>query len=531
MIFWYNISAENALEIVMAKRKRNASDKLNTLFFGKDLRVTEGEPYTEIREFDFSSYYPEDKYIYNQKLPTENVFDIRDYGADMLCDDNSPFINAAINAASKTGGAVLVSGGDYLSGTIILKSDVTLFIDKDSSITARPDGKGFEEKKALIYAENESNITFTGGGKLKCNGHLFGLKPVADKNNISPSGYIDVIEMRQDYRSQLRFAHPSKYGNPIYINGCKNIAVDNFIIENSAYWSFKLSNCENLSIKNFVINNNRNVANADGIDIAGTSNVEINHCFISTADDGIVIKNAIWLGNNNAMSNIHISDCEIISRTNAIKVGTETTYDISNITISDCRLFMTDLYPGSVSGISLEACDGTALSNVSISNIEMDRCTCPVFIRVGNRNRASTVNAQSANAIEFGLKAKKGGELAEKLFDGKSRVSDIMITDVKATGVELPIIIAGYKQKGKVNRVKNITLKNITLEYANIPETIDKRFFIPEYAKEYPEGWRFRNLPAYALWIRHAKNISIENFKCHHPLKTWKKDIIKDDVI
>ncbi len=64
----------------------------------------------------------------------------------------------------------------------------------------------------------------------------------------------------------------------------------------------------------------------------------------------IVIKNASWLGNTGVMKNIKISDCEIISRTNAIKVGTETTYDISDIYINDCKLFMTDLYPGSVSG-------------------------------------------------------------------------------------------------------------------------------------------------------------------------------------
>ena len=102
------------------------------------------------------------------------------------------------------------------------------------------------------------------------------------------------------------------------------------------------------------------------------------------------------------MKNIKISDCEIISRTNAIKVGTETTYDISDIYINDCKLFMTDLYPGSVSGISLEACDGTVLSNVNIDNITMDRCTCPIFIRLANRNRAAEVNSQSANAIEFG---------------------------------------------------------------------------------------------------------------------------------
>lgn len=515
----------------MTKRRRNAADKLNTLLFGKDIRVTEGEPYTEVRAFDFSSYYPEDKYIYNQSKPAENVYDIRDYGADTGHKDNASFINNAIEAAHCTRGTVLIAGGDYFSGTVTLKSGVTFFIEKNSSITERPDGKGFEDKKALIFAENESDITLTGGGRLKCNGHLFGLRPVADKNNTTPAKYIDVIEMRRDYRSQLRFAHKSKYGGPVSIKNCSNITVDNFIIENSAYWTFKLSNCEQVDIRNFMIHNNRNVANADGIDIAGTSRVNISHCFISTADDGIVIKNAVWLGNHSAMNDIRITDCEIISRTNAIKVGTETTYDISDILIRDCRLFMVDLYPGSVSGISLEACDGTMLGNVRIRNIIMDRCTCPIFIRLGNRNRASEVNSQSANAIEFGAKAKKGGELSRKIFDGKSRIRDVIITDVKATGVELPIIIAGYKQKGKVKRVENITLENVITEYADIPETVDKRAFIPEYVKVYPECWRFRNLPAYALWIRHAENIKIEHFICNHKQKTWKKDIIKEDVI
>lgn len=515
----------------MAKKKRTVFDKLNTLMFGKDLRITSGEPYTEVREYDFSSYYPENDYIHDQDLPKNNFFDIRDYGADPAEVDNSAYIEKAIKDAEATAGTVVISGGDYYSGQINLRSGITLFIARGSSVTARPDGLGFEKDRALIYAENVHGITLTGGGKIKGNGNLFGRRPAADKNNTSPPEYIDVVEMRRDYRSQLRFAHPSKYGCPIYFESCKDIKAENFIIENSAYWSFKLSNCDDVSVKDFVINNNRNVANADGIDIAGSSNVVINHCFISTADDGIVMKNACWLGNRNSMSNITISGCEIISRTNAIKVGTETTYDISDIKISNCRLFMTDLYPGSVSGISLEACDGSALSNVMIENIEMSRCTCPLFIRLANRNRAFEVNEQNANAVEFGVKAEKGRQMSKKIFDGKSSISDIMIKNISAKGVELPIIIAGYKQRGRVKRVENITLQNIKLEYADIPETVDRRMFIPEYAGEYPECWRFRNLPAYAMWIRHAADIDVCDFECRHPAKTWKKDIIRIDVI
>lgn len=515
----------------MLKARRNVIDKLNTLLFGKDLRITVGEPYTEVREFDFSSYFPVENYIKEQEIPTENIFDIRNFGASIDNEDNAEFINAAIDKASKSEGTVLISGGDFVSTTVTLKSNVTLFIAKNSSIRANQNGKGYEKHRAIIYADGCDNITITGGGKIKGNGNLFGRRPAADKNNTKPAEYIDVIEMRKDYRSQLRFAHESKYGSPVYIVNCSNVNVSNFIIENSAYWTFKLSNCSNISITDFVINNNRNVANADGIDIAGSSNIDIKHCFISTADDGIVIKNAVWLGNRGSMSNITISDCEIISRTNAIKVGTETTYDISNIHINNCSLFMTDLYPGSVSGISLEACDGTVLSDITIDNIKMNRCTCPVFIRLGNRNRAAKVNAQSANAIEFGAKAHKGGESSKKQFDGKSEITDIKIKNVTADNVELPVIIAGYKQKGKTKRVKNVYLENIRLNYADIPETIDRRLFIPEYVKEYPECWRFRNLPAYALWMRHTENVRINNFICNHPRDSWKKDITKIDCI
>lgn len=514
----------------MVKKRRNAVDKLKTLLFGKDLRVTEGDVYSQVREYDFSSYYPEEKYITDQQLPKGKIFDVRDFGADVHKNNNADAINRAVDEASKVGGIVLVSGGDYISATIVLKSNVTLFIEKGCAICVNSAGEGYDKYSALIYAENAENIIFTGGGKIKGSGNFFGRKPVALQNNTTPPAYIDVIEMRKDYRAQLRFAHPNKFGGPIVLKNCKNIMVDNFIVENSAYWTFKLVNCDTVNIKNFIINNNRNVANADGIDIAGSSNIHICHSFISTADDGIVLKNALWLGNTGAMHNVEITDCEIISRTNAIKIGTETTYDISGISIRDCRLFMTDLYPGSVSGISIESCDGSVLSDVIIKNISMDRCTCPIFIRLGNRNRASLVNEQSANAIEFGKSPKDGGSAAKNVFDFKGAIKDIVIENVTATGVEIPIIVAGYRQKGRTKYVENIVLKNIDLTYADMPESIDRRIFIPEYAKEYPECWRFRNLPAYALWSRHTKNMTTENFTCRHPQRTWKKENVIIDA-
>lgn len=64
-----------------------------------------------------------------------------------------------------------------------------------------------------------------------------------------------------------------------------------------------------------------------------------------------------------------------------------------------------------------------------------------------------------------------------------SEVRDINISNITATRVELPVIIAGYKQFCITKRVKNVTLKNIFLDYYACEETVDKRRFIPEYAK------------------------------------------------
>lgn len=509
--------------------KRSNIDKLKTLLFGKDLRITEGDVFSETYEFDYSSYYPEDEYIKNQLAPQENVFDIRTYGANALYDNNARFIQRAIDEASKVNGTVLVSGGSYVTTTVFMKSNVTLFIERGSALESNKTGEGYNHL-GILHADNCDNITITGGGKVKGNGEYFGRKPLWDKNQTEHPEYIDVIQMRRDARAQLRFAHPNKYGGPVYFKECTNVKADNFIIENAAHWSFRIENCNNVDLKNFVINNNRHVANADGFDVAGTSNLSINHCFVSTADDGICLKNAIWLGNHKAMENIHISDCEVISCANSFKIGTETTYDVKNVLIENCKFMMTDIYPGTVSGIAIESADGAVVSSITARNIEMDRVTCPVFVRLCNRNRAAEVTAESANAVEFGKKKNKGGTVSKDTFNMLGEVKDIYIENIKATGVEIPCIVAGFTQNKTTKYVENVTFKNFDLAYAPYKEVYDKRAFIPEYSDVYPESWRFRNLPAYGIWARHVKGLKLLDFNCSTPRSTWKDEYIMEDV-
>ncbi|MBE6720170.1 MAG: hypothetical protein E7571_05910 [Ruminococcaceae bacterium] len=515
---------------IVMKDRRTYIDKLNTLLFGKDLRITKGEPFIEVYPFDFSSYYPEDEYIKEQRIPTDNVYDIRDFGAATDKNNNADCINAAIDAAAKTKGTVLVDGGDYITTTLFLKSDVTLFIAKGSAVCSNKTGEGYNHL-GIIHADSCSNITLTGGGKVKGNGEYFGRKPLLDSNMTEHPDVIDVIQMRRDCRAQIRFAHESKYGGPVYFKDCTNVTAHNFIIENAAHWSFRLDSCDGVKISDFIINNNRHVANADGFDISGSSNVDINHCFVSTADDGICIKNAIWLGSKGKMQNITVKNCEVISCANSVKIGTETTYDITGVRVEDCSFMMTDIYPGTVSGIAVESADGSKVTDVTVKNITMDRVTCPIFIRLCNRNRAAEVTAETANAVEFGKKREKARSAEKDTFDMLGEVRDIYIENVSCKNAEVPIILAGFKQKGKVKYVENITLKNINVSYAPYKEVYDRRSFIPEYSDVYPESWRFRNLPAYGIWARHVKGLKLLDYSCTPPRSTWKDEIITEDVI
>ncbi|MBQ5994882.1 MAG: hypothetical protein IJL63_03370 [Clostridia bacterium] len=513
------------------KAKRNAVDKLNTLLFGKDLRITEGDRYEEEREFDYTSYLPLEEYIRPQKPPRGKAYSVTDFGAkpDDPTFDNAEAINRCIDECSKNGGGIVaVSGGSFTSRTVYLKSNVTLFIEKDSSIIAHESGEGFSDM-ALIFAKDAENIEITGSGTINGNGHLFGRKPLYDKNITEPDDVIDVIEMRRRYRAQLRFAHPSKYGRLCVLENCKGIKIHNIIFKDSPSWTLRLTKCRNVEIYDTVINDNRHVCNTDGIDLMQTSSVKISHCFISCADDGIVLKNAIWEGCDGPMSDIHVSDCEVISCTNAFKIGTETTYPIKNVTVENSKFYMTDLYPGSVSGISLESADGSEVSDVVCRNIEMNRCTCPVFIRLCNRNRAAVVNSQSASAIEFAAKP-QGKGMDKKSFDMKGKLENILIENISAEGAELPVIIAGTRTKGKTLKVKNVTFNNISIKYRQAKDVIDRRMFIPEYPKVYPECWRFRNLPSYAIWARHCDGLTIKNFLCEPVKNTVRKDFIFDDV-
>jgi polygalacturonase len=117
----------------------------------------------------------------NGKPITQGVFDVRDFGAvgnGVTLDTKT--IQAAINACSQAGGGkVYLSNGKFLSGTLYLKDNVTIYLEagavllgstdvNDYPVTI-PEFRSYTDKytdKSLIYAEKVKNISIAGRGTI-----------------------------------------------------------------------------------------------------------------------------------------------------------------------------------------------------------------------------------------------------------------------------------------------------------------------------------------------------------------------------
>lgn len=481
-----------------------------------------------IYEGDYYKEIPYEEYIDKsrelpQTSPEKPVFDVRAFGAAAVPGRvNTAAFQAAADACGAAGGGViLVQDGNYVTGTFYLHSNTTLFVAPNAVIEAtRESGR---LKTALLVAEEAENLVITGGGTICGNGEWFvyepKLKPAllrSDRphpvSHLAPRGTADRMlpktTLRYNYRRRIRFSE-DKYDEHVgstlrpafmvYLKKCRRVRIENIVLKSAMAWTLNLFACENVLVKDMIIDNNRHVANTDGIDITGSSRVEIDHCFVSTADDGIVVKNPKDTGR--AMSDIYIHDCQVITVMNAFKIGTETRWDISNVLVENCRFFMPDIYPGTTSGIAVESADGSHIANVTVRNIEMERVTCPVFICLNMRNRYQESCGESAMSPYWG-----------------GSIQGITIENVRARDVEVPSLIFGFETKEtggeKVRKpVKDIAISHFEAVYLDNDEIVEVPETVEEFLYEYPENNLVGDVDACGLWIRHCDGLALEDIR------------------
>ena len=247
---------------------------------------------------------------------------VRNFGAmgDGTNKDTVAFQKALDTCAAAGGGEVVVPAGNYVLGSIELKSHTTLRLEKDAHLLGSPDlddypvmkvrweGKWIDGHRALIAEHDANNIGIVGPGRISGNPALGG---------------------RQMPR------------RPVIIEpiNCTNILFEDFSTEHRSMWSIHPTYCENVTAKDLTIRSTG--GNGDGIDVDSCRHVRIENCDIATGDDCIAIKSGRGMEGHRIAKpteDVWISRCTLADSIFAcIGIGSETSGGIRDVRIEHCR--------------------------------------------------------------------------------------------------------------------------------------------------------------------------------------------------
>ncbi|WP_192579131.1 glycoside hydrolase family 28 protein [Dyadobacter aurulentus] len=429
---------------------------------------------------------------------TWDVFDSGAKGDGKTKDTKA--IQAAIDKCHAAGGGrVYLHNGTFLSGTIYLKSNVTLHIEAGATLLGSDNVNDFPSisskypsytgdfvtNKMLIYAEDAVNIAITGYGTIDGRGD----------------------DIKEPYLS------PSFSGRPriIHFRACENVKILRVKLYNSASWVQSYQSCKNVLIDGITVDSRENKdiekprwadakgRNNDGLDLVDCQQVRIANCNISSGDDAICLKS---FSPDEACRDITITNCIVSSNASGIKIGTETSGTMEDITVSNCVVYDTR-----VDAISMMTADGATVQRITFSGITMRNIKGgAIFVRLNKRNRPYRKNAKINEPV----------------------LKDILIENIQGTRIsaDYSSSISGIPDAF----VENITLRNINLTFEGGMKAADADRQIPEQEKGYPNGLTFGRLPAYGFFIRHAKNVFMDNIQLRFLKEDQRPAIVCEDV-
>jgi hypothetical protein len=435
------------------------------------------------------------------------IFDVTRHGA--VGDGaklDSPAINRAVTACHAGGGGVVyLPPGVYLSGTVELKSNVTLYLEAGATVLgskniadyarhAGPPEKGDANQKHLIFARDAVSVGLAGPGRIDGQGPSFWVP----SNRVVPppeESWRDVATY--DWR-------PLDRASPlIEFAGCRDVRVEDVRIENASGWTLRPVNCDNVFIRGLVIKNPVIGPNTDGIDPTGCQNVFIADCLIDTGDDAICLKSENPYGDAvRVTKNVTITNCVLTCCCNGLKFGTATRGGFENVTFTNSVIFNERVDPKArvISGIALEMVDGGWLEGMVVSNIRMQNVRTPIFIRRGNRRPRP---------------------------DGTpGTLRGVMIENLHATGSILTSSITGLPGFD----VEDVTLSAIRIESEEGGPAEWVRREIPENPKSYPEARMFGRLPSYGLYCRHVHGLRLRDLEFRAAAAESRPALVCDDV-
>ena len=437
-------------------------------------------------------------------------FNVKEYGAtgNGTTLDTDAMNNAITRAAETGGGTVFFPAGTYLCYSIHLKSNVSLYLDNGCTILAAdytPGQPGFDATEgkewshyqdfghtffhnSLMWGENLENITIAGQGLINGKGLT---------------------------REEIREAGAGN--KAIALKLCRNVTIRDISILMGGHFAILATGVDLLTLDNLKVDTNR-----DAFDIDCCHHVRVSNCTVNSPyDDAICLKSSYALGYARTTEDVTITNCYVSGFdrttllngtylkneahtvpdkgvvTGRIKFGTESNGGFRNITVSNCTFEF-------CRGLALETVDGGILEDVTVSNITMkDIQGAPFFLRLGARMR--------------GPQGVPVGKLR------RINISNIIVYSENPFYCSMIAGIPGHE-------IEDVRMSDITIRIKGGAPASQALNVVEEHIKTYPDPQEFGAMPAYGFFIRHARNIELNNIRILLENSDARPAIILDDA-
>ncbi len=425
----------------------------------------------------------------NSLKSVANIYNVLDFGAKgdgrTL---NTKSIQLAVDAAAKTSGTILIPNGNFLSGTIFLRSNVRLELTGGSVLMASPSMKDYIRHNwgpsdnrtpwHLLVADKAKNISISGTGTINGDGSRFWKKERAN-------AWVN-YEVNGDRPCPL-----------LEFSQCENVLMENVTIANSPGWTSHFISSKNLTIRNLTISNSLFAPDGDGLILTGCSDVNISDCRIATSESAIAVRTT---ANSGPSERIAIRNCILETMGIALQVGYESRQAIrdvimAGIVVKNCSriLDIRSAEGGILERIHLSEVSGQTNSGKPANRIiEIDLNELPDLTRIKNKNHP-----------DFGKMIP---------LTGKGAIRDVSITDVD---VQTDGRIMMAAADGIM--LENIFLDNIHLRYTMIDNSLALSKRSDTIADYFKGSMDLRTAPA-AVAVKNINGFSLDHFRISWPV-------------
>ncbi|WP_199120349.1 glycoside hydrolase family 28 protein [Pedobacter sp. ASV28] len=407
---------------------------------------------------------------------------------------NTNSINKAIAACSRNGGGVvMVPGGLWLTGPVVLQSNVNLYLSRSAILFFTEDfnqyplvkgnyeGKPSMRNQSPISGNHLSNVAITGEGVIDGNGDAWRMvkKEALTENEWKAkvaSGGLLSDDGKTWYPSEkTKKAHAMKepgtitadktpqfydeikdFLRPTLLNltSCKKVLIAGVTFQNSPAWGIHLLMSEDLTLRNVSVKNPDYAQNGDGLDLESCKNVWIEGCTFDVGDDGICIKSGKdEEGRKRGMptENVVIRNCFVYKGHGGFVIGSEMSGGARNIFISDCSFMGTD------KGLRFKTARGRGgvVEDIYIKNIYMK----------------DIVDEAIYFDMYYFTKPPAKGEkvVAPSVTEATPQFKNFYISNVVCNGAKKGIFMRGLPEMS----IKNIFISNVHLKTQKAIEIIE----------------------------------------------------------